>query len=854
MSRLLIVESPTKARTIRRLLQSKEYRVEASMGHIRDLPARAAEIPAKYKGQPWARMGVRTDNGFEPLYVIPSDKKKVVKHLRSALTEASEVLIATDEDREGESIGWHLLEVLKPKVPVRRMVFHEITKRAISNALENTRDINQRLVDAQETRRVLDRLVGYTVSPVLWKKIKPKLAAGRVQSVSVRLLVQRERERIAFKKGSYWGIKAELEKGGIPFSATLIYLGELRLAIGRDFDDNTGSLKDGLVPGKSIKLLEEEEARQLEGIFAGAPWRVASAKKKEKRRNPAPPFITSTLQQEASRKLRMSAKKTMYTAQQLYQNGHITYMRTDSVQLSQEAVEACRRAIESRYGSEYLSEKQRVFSRKVRNAQEAHEAIRPAGAQMRKAEELGLSGDQARLYKLIWKRTIATQMAQCRELHTVVTLETGTEESGKAIFRAAGKEVLFDGFVRAYVEGSDDNEESQKEDGRALPPMVEGDTPNCRSVESSGHETKPPARYTEATLIKKLESEGIGRPSTYATIISTIQERGSVQRISSKLVPTFTAFATTQLLEQQFSRLVDVGFTAAMEQNLDEIAGGTRDYKGFLRSFYKGDSGLEMAASIALDELDAKVISTLSNSVWGPFEVRIGRFGPYVEGSVEGLPRKASLPDDLTPGDITEELLQSLLEKSQQAGESLGMHDGKPVFFRSGRYGPYVQHGDGAGDAKPKRVTLPKGLEVVSLSQAVKFLSLPRTLGEHPETGEPVLAGYGRYGPFVSHQGVYATLRGADDVFTVDFARGLELLAGKASSRRSLGEHPDGGQVTVLKGRYGPYVKYKRINASLAKEQSMDSVTLEEAVALLKAKADAKGIKLVSRRKKRTRK
>ncbi len=850
MSCLLIVESPTKARTIRGLLKGKEYRVEASMGHIRDLPSKAAEIPTKYRGESWARMGVRTENGFEPLYIVPADKKKVVKQLRSALADASEVLIATDEDREGESIGWHLMEVLKPKVPVRRMVFHEITKAAIWHALENTRGINQRLVDAQETRRVLDRLVGYEISPILWKKIAPRLAAGRVQSVSVRLLVEKERERIAFKAGSYWGLTAELKKEDAVFNAVLTHIEDLRVAVGRDFDDNTGRLKDGLEAGKNIMLLDKVEAQRLERELVGAPWCVLEVTEKEKRRNPAPPFITSTLQQEAGRKLRMSAKQTMSTAQKLYQNGHITYMRTDSVQLSDEAMQACRRAITDLYGSQYLSGKPRVFSRKVRNAQEAHEAIRPAGAAMRRANELGLSGDQARLYKLIWKRTIATQMAQCRELHRVAIVETGTEESRRATFRAAGKDVLFDGFVRAYVEGTDDNKRSSNGSASTLPPLAEGDEPDCCSVVAQGHETRPPARYTEATLIKKLEQEGIGRPSTYATIISTIQDRGSARRIRSQLVPTFTAFATTQLLEQQFANLVDTGFTATMEQDLDAIAEGEKGCTEFLRNFYKGEGGLEEAALHALDELDAKQISTMSFPNWGPYVVRVGRYGPYVEGDMEGLTRRASLPDDVTPDDLSEEVLLSLLEQAQSGGEVLGKLDGAPVYFRTGRYGPYVQHGDGGSGAKPKRSSLPKGMETVSFDQAVRLLSLPRTIGMHPDTGDPVLAGYGRYGPYVSHQGVYASLSDADDVFTIDLPRGLELLAKKATSQRVLGEHPKGGLITVRKGRYGPYVKHKRSNASLTKQQSIETITLDEALALLAAKAKAQGTKTVKRRAK----
>ena len=821
------------------------------MGHVRDLPARAAEIPAKFKKEPWARIGVRTDNGFEPIYVVPPEKKKVVRTLKAALKDAAELVIATDEDREGESIGWHLLQVLNPKVPVRRMVFHEITKQAIAHALQNTRTIDQQLVDAQETRRVLDRLVGYTISPVLWKKIAPKLAAGRVQSVAVRLLVQREQERLAFVPATYWDLAAEMAKDGVPFKADLTHLGGIRLAMGRDFDDATGTLKPNLKPGTNILLLGEGEARHLESTLATAAWRVADVKEKQKKLSPAPPFITSTLQQEASRKLRMSAKNTMRTAQDLYQKGFITYMRTDSVQLSGEAITASRRAVESRYGREYLSPKPRQYSNKVRNAQEAHEAIRPSGSAMRTVEELGLIGNEARLYDLIWKRTVAAQMAPCIERHVAAFLEVDTDDGAIALFRAFGKTIVFPGFIRAYVEGSDNPDAAIEDRARPLPVLKVADTPECRAVAARGHETKPPARFTEASLIKKLEMEGIGRPSTYASIIGTIQERGSARSVGPQLVPTFTAFATNRLLESQFARLVDIGFTAKMEQDLDDIAAGKEESVRFLRRFYKGDEGLEQRAREALGVVDARDVSTIAFPQWGPFVVRVGRYGPYVEGQVDGQSSRASLPEDLVPADVTEEMLRTLLGDAKTPGSELGMHEGQTVYLKTGPYGRYVQLGDGEGDTKPKRISVPKSIDPVSLQEAKQLLDLPRHIGTHPETGKPIAAGIGRFGPYVVHDGVFASLKGGDDVFVVDLERGMELLAAKKAGSRALrvlGEHPlGGGSVEVRQGRYGPYVKYKKLNATLGKEQSPETVSLEEALELLAAK-EAGGVR--RRRKK----
>ena len=808
MKRLVVVESPTKARTIRNFLPSGEYQVEASMGHVRDLPSSASEIPESLKKEPWSRLGVNTAAAFEPIYIVPSDKKKVVRELRSALKGADELYIATDEDREGESIGWHLLEVLQPKVPVRRMVFHEITREAILDALERTRDIDANLVEAQETRRILDRLVGYTISPLLWRKIAPRLSAGRVQSVAVRLLVLRETERILFVPASYWDLKAGLEQDKKPFEAAMTHFADVRLVSGKsDFDDETGKLKKGLtaipfedlasgtfnpadVQGKPVLLLGEKDARALAKRLPKKPWRVAKVEERTQTRSPAPPFITSTLQQEASRKLNLSAKQTMRTAQKLYENGHITYMRTDSTNLSKEAVAAARKAVESRYGKDYLSAKPRQYSGKVRNAQEAHEAIRPAGKLMQTREEKKLSGVEGALYDLIWKRTVASQMAEARLRFTTATLEAGEDGEAKATFRASGRRVEFAGFFRAYVEGSDDPEAAIEDRDQPLPPLQQGDTPDCTSVEPIGHETKPPARYTEASLVKMLEGEGIGRPSTYASIMDTIMNRGYVRKQGSQLVPTFTAFAANNLMELQFEQLVDVGFTADMEQVLDDIASGGTEAIPYLRDFYNGQKGLETKVETGLDRIDAREVSSVSFPKWGDYVVRVGKYGPYVEGELEGERVTASLPDELAPADVDRAALEELLQ---------------------------------SGNTDDK------------------------VLGIHPEADQPVLLKKGPYGPYVQLGSTFASLKKDDDLFAVDLDRALELIAEKTAKRkplRMIGQHPETGEpVEVWEGRYGPYVKHKRTNASLPKDRAPEAVTMEEALEMLAARQASKGKK-----------
>lgn len=839
MKRLVIVESPTKAKTIRGFLPSAGYRIEASRGHVRDLPSNASEIPERYKSEEWARLGVNVLKGFEPLYVIPDDKKAVVKQLKDALKDADELIIATDEDREGESIGWHLVEVLKPKVPVKRMVFHEITKEAIDKALRTTRDINGALVEAQEARRVLDRLVGYSVSPVLWRKVAPKLSAGRVQSVAVRLVVLREWERLTFIPASYWDLKAFLRESGMDFEAQLTHVGPKRVATAKDFDPDTGALKAD-VKRDQLALITETEARALAKDLAQGPWKVVQVEHKDVARHPAAPFITSTLQQEAARKLSLSSKQTMRVAQALYEQGFITYMRTDSTTLSEEALHAARASVQARYGATYLSPEPRQYANKVRNAQEAHEAIRPAGTKMQSAAELGLTGEQAALYDLIWKRTLASQMANARLRQTGATLDA----SGRATFRATGQTVLFPGFFRVYVEGTDDPEAALDHREKPLPDLKEGATPRCERVDPLGHETKPPARYTEASLVRMLEKEGIGRPSTYASIMDTIVGRGYIQKHGTALVPTFTAMATVQLLETGFEHLVDTGFTAEMEEALDRIAEGNGDAQHYLAEFYdgrKGSPGLSHLVDEGIAHLDARAISTLKHPKWHPHVVHVGKFGPYVEAEKDGERVSASLPPELAPADLTRDGIERLLEEGSQGDQPLGMHpeSDMPIYLRRGPYGYYVQLGDDEQEGKPRRASLPAGLkpEMVVLDKAVELLALPRTLGTHPATGKPILANLGRFGPYVQHGSLFASLTKADDVFTVELPRALELIAlkeEKSKPLRVIGIHPVSTEpIEVVQGRWGPYLKCGKEKANLGKDRDYETLTLEEATALL---------------------
>ncbi len=853
MSTLVIVESPTKARTIRNYLPSG-YQVQASMGHVRDLPPSAKEIPPAYKDKKWATLGINVDDEFQPIYVVPEKKKKVVKDLKTALKLADELILATDEDREGESISWHLLEILKPKVPVKRMVFHEITKEAIQKALQDCREVDTDLVHAQETRRILDRLVGYTVSPLLWKKISKGLSAGRVQSVAVRLSVARERERRAFQSGGYWDLKAILEHNKDPFEAKLITLDGKRLATGSDFDPDTGKIS----ADKDVVLLNETEANTLKERLIDKIWTVTNREEKAVKRRPSPPFTTSTLQQESNRKLGISARETMSIAQKLYEKGFITYMRTDSVHLSDQAIAAARNCVEQKYGKKYLSPKPRQYSTKSKGAQEAHEAIRPAGETFRTPKETGLSDREFKLYDLIWKRTVACQMAEASL--TQIAVDVSVEN---AIFRANGKRIDFPGFFRAYVEGSDNPDAAIEDQDVPLPPLKAGDKPDCQELEAIGHETQPPARYTEASLVKTLEKEGIGRPSTYASVIGTIIDRGYVQMRGKALIPTFTAFAVTSLLEEHFPDLVDTEFTSKMEMTLDEIATGGAEWIPYLKKFYQGKEGLRTQIDLKTAEIEPALAKTIQLANLDA-KVRIGRYGPYIEiENGEAEPLKVSIPDDLTPADLNPEQIEALIRQKKEGPEKLGFHPetDEPIYYKTGKYGDYVQLGDKNEDEpKPKMTSIPKGVtkDQVTLDMAVNLLSLPRLLGEHPGTSGSVKTAIGRFGPYVVHefkepddkklQKDYRSLKKEDDVLTVTLDRALELLAqpkgtrgGKKTPLRELGSHPEDKEpVNVYQGPYGYYVKHGKVNAGLPKDETVESITLEKALELLAEKAATK--------------
>ena len=881
---LVIVESPTKARTISKFLPSG-YTVLASVGHVRDLPQNASEIPEKYKKDAWARIGVNVEDNFAPLYVVPGGSRKVLTEIRAALKDADRLYLATDEDREGESISWHLLQELKPKVPVRRMVFHEITQRAILEALDLTREVDENLVKAQEARRIIDRLTGYTVSPLLWTTVAPRLSAGRVQSVAVKLVVVRERERRAFRSGTWWDLVAQLAHREAQFEAKLVTVGGRRIATGRDFDRTTGRLTgaDG-VGAKDLVLLDEAAGTALVARLRGATWTVTDRTEEPFSTRPSPPFTTSTLQQEANRKLGLGAREAMRVAQDLYERGFITYMRTDSVSLSAQAIDAAR-ACAREFGPDFVPEKPRFYVNKSAVAQEAHEAIRPSGDLFRKPDDTGLSGRELRLYELIWKRTVASQMPDSRQTRMVVTITADDAE-----FRASGKRIDFAGFIRAYVEGSDDPDAALDDKEVVLPALVVGDTPDCRALDAVKHETQPPARYTEASLVKMLEELGIGRPSTYASIMDTIQNRGYVRQDGKALVPTFTAFAVTALLEDRITSLVDTQFTARMESQLDEIADGELDQLTYLKQFFFGDAahpGLkpmveESAAALKKEAGGARRVQLEGVKA----SIRIGRFGPYVEEEQEdGPPLRASLPSDMAPGDLTDDLVQELLRTRQEGPPVLGTDDeGVPIYMMRGEYGPYVQLGDvvEGSKLKPKRTSLPKGVtpENITLEIARGLISLPRLLGTHPETTSVIRASLGRFGPFIVHvkggdggKDDFRSIPAADDVLTIALPRALELLAQPKGHRgqstsvvtplRDLGAHPDDGRaVLVFDGRYGPYVqlgpnssdrKAKPIRATLPNDLKPDAVTMAQAVQLLEAKAGKPIVKKKPARKKTAR-
>lgn len=851
---LVIVESPAKAKKIQGFLGDK-YVVRASVGHVRDLPAKAAEVPAKLKQEAWAKLGVNVDENFEPLYVVPAEKKKIVKELKDLLKTADELIVATDEDREGESIGWHLVQLLDPKVPVHRMVFSEITNDAILEALSNTRQMDENLVAAQETRRVVDRLYGYTLSPLLWKKIAPKLSAGRVQSVAVRILVERETERMRFRSGTYWDLKAELNaKNGSGFEAILTTVNGKRIATGKDFDENTGQLKDG----SNVLLLEEVPTKDLQARVKAGDWSVKSIEQRRQTRKPSPPFTTSSLQQEANRKLNMTARQAMQTAQRLYEAGHITYMRTDSVNLSAEAVNGARGRIDDLYGKDFLSDGPRQFTGKAKGAQEAHEAIRPAGNKMETADEKSLSGPERKMYDLIWKRTMATQMAEARLRFDTVTIQVEEAE-----FRASGRTVEFPGFFRAYVEGSDDPDAALDDQDSPLPEMAESETIGCKEVEANSHETKPPARYTEASLVRKMEAEGIGRPSTYASIIGTIQDREYANKNGSQLVPTFKGLAVTKLLEKYFPNLVDLGFTAGMEQTLDDIAEGNADRLPYLRKFYAGEDGISEQVKQRESDIDPREACTLQLE-GVEASVRVGKYGPYFE-KIDGEEKlTASIPGTVAPADIDNALAERLIEEKQKGPTALGMHpeDGVPVYQLNGPFGPYLQLGEVTEEnEKPKRCSIPNCFDPlnIDLETATSLLALPRRIGHHPLTEKVVNTGIGRFGPYVLHNKVYASYDRKTHLYEFDgetysvlnitMDAAVEMLKNTKKRAapeplREVGKHPeDDAVIGIFEGRYGMYVKHGKINATLPKDTDINSVTLEQAIEWLDAKAEKSGVK-----------
>jgi DNA topoisomerase-1 len=856
---LIIVESPAKARTLTRLL-GDEYRVEASIGHVRDLPENASEVPAAIKDKPWGRMGVDVDNGFRPYYVVARDKTSRIRDLRSAVKDAPEVLLATDPDREGESISWHLREVLKPKVPIRRIEFHEITEEAVRRAIEDARDIDLKLVDAQESRRIVDRLYGYMVSPVLWKKVQTGLSAGRVQSVAVRLIVEREEERGAFRSSAYWDLEARLSGAEATFVARLDRIGPARIATGRDFG-TTGQLKD-----TGARLLDEAEARRLRDALAQAlPWAVTSVEERPATQRPSPPFTTSTLQQEANRKLGFSADRTMSAAQRLFQEGVISYHRTDSTTLSERSLREAADAIRGLYGTEFYGGS-RQYRTKVKNAQEAHEAIRPTDfRQTPNRTERRLGPDEQRLYDLIWKRAVASQMADARLLRTAVEI-TAEGPDGPCVFTASGRVTQFAGFLRAYVEGSDDPAAELGDQETPLPKLEVGDRVAADgplaldSLEPMGHETVPPARYTDASLVKRLEEDGIGRPSTYASIISTIERRGYVWRQGKALVPSFTAYAVTRLLKDHFGALVELGFTGIIEEDLDEISKGERDRDDFLATFYYGGGGRQWPGLKPLVEnetaIDYPVISLGTHPESGaPVVVRIGRFGPYVQVGEGAEAVNASIPDEVPPAEFTVEEALELVEARTKGPSSIGTdpETGQQVYLMQGRFGPYVQLGETPekGGAKPARASVPSGdgQGPITLDRALALLSLPRLVGTDPENGEEIVANFGRYGPYVKRGDEFRSLANDAQVFEVTLDEAVELFRQEKPSRRTatrkvlrdLGPHPESGAaIRLLEGRYGPYVSDGVTNASLPKDMGSDAVTLDAAVGLLRAREGAK--------------
>ena len=872
---LVIVESPAKAKTISRYL-GDGYVVESSIGHVRDLPSRAAEVPKAYKSEPWARLGIDVDNGFKPLYVVHADKRQQIRKLKDLLAKADELYLATDEDREGEAIAWHLLEILNPRIPVRRMVFHEITRPAILAAVASPRELDRRLVDSQEARRMLDRLYGYEVSPVLWKKVMPQLSAGRVQSVAVRIVVERERERMAFVSAGYWSLTGTFapavveggdHDGRRQFDASLVSVDGSRIATSRDFG------ADGELTRSDAVVLDEAVAARLAVDLEGADFTVRSRTSKPYRRRPSAPFITSTLQQEAARKLGMSSSAAMRAAQSLYEQGFITYMRTDSTTLSASALDAARSAVRERYGADVLPAKPRTYAGKVKNAQEAHEAIRPAGEAFTDPRAVAeqASKAEARLYDLIWKRTLASQMTDCTG-HTVQVRIGGRSSTGSdAEFAASGTVIDHLGFREVYTEGTDAGDASDAGDERRLPPLSEADAVQCDALEAAGHQTQPPPRYTEASLVRRLEQLGVGRPSTYSSIMGTIIDRGYVWKKGSAMVPSFTAFSVVNLLERHFPKLVDYAFTAEMEDDLDRIASGVEEAVPWLGRFYFGsddDPGLKEKVSSRLGDIDARSVNSIqlgATEDGDALEVRVGRYGPTVRRG----DASASVPEGTAPDELTAERAAELLD-SRRDERVLGSDPstGLEVLAKDGRYGPYVQLGRSEEvSGKPKAASLFKSmnLDTVTLQNALDLLALPRVVGVDPADGVDITVQNGRYGPYVRKGADSRSLASEDQIFTVTLDECLQLLSqpktrrGAASAPlRELGSDPETGRGVVVKdGRYGHYVTDGETNASLRTGDTVESLTVERASELLaerRAKGPAKKPASRARRGRQTRK
>jgi DNA topoisomerase-1 len=837
-NKLVIVESPTKAKTIRKFLP-KEYTVESCMGHVRDLPQSAKDIPEKFKKEKWSNLGVNVNDEFTPIYCVPKTKTKIVKALKDKLAEVDELILATDEDREGESISWHLVELLKPKVPIKRMVFHEITKEAIQSALKQFRTIDESLVRAQEARRILDRLVGYSISPLLWKKVTYGLSAGRVQSVAMCLIAEREHERLRFRRAQYWSLTAQNEKDGIKFESRATVLAGQRVATGKDFDAENGQL---LADKKASTVwLKAKEAKEWTDKLAPEKmWTVHEVEEKPISRKPAAPFITSTLQQESNRKLGLTSRETMEMAQKLYERGFITYMRTDSTNLSTQAIQAARDSITELYGKAYLPDQPRDYSgKKSKGAQEAHEAIRPAGTSFQLPDQTGLSGMMLKVYELIWKRTVASQMKNAEQKQLSVRFKVGD-----ALFNASGMTVDFPGFLKAYVENQED--ESEEKEIR-LPKLKVGDKVSCSKVSSDEHETKPPARFTEASLVQTMEKEGIGRPSTYATIIGTIQDRGYVRKVGNALVPTFTALVVSKLLKENLPDFVDLGFTSAMERALDTIAQGEMDYVKYLTSIYFGQKGLKNQIEVQEKAIDADKSRSIQLEGMKGLDFRIGKYGAYVcRKADDGKDVCASLPETQVPGEMTMEAANKLIDQKINGNDALGKDpiSGLSVYVLTGRYGPYVQLGDNDSD-QLKRMAIPPNIapETIKLDLALSLLELPKKLGSHPDSGKDIKKGLGRFGPYVVHEGDYRSIPKTEDIFAVDLKRALELFAqpkrmrGRAAPLKELGVYPDTQEaVQVLNGKYGPYIKVGTKNISLAEDMKVEELTLEAVLPLIRDK------------------